>query len=174
MVSSVPDNLNSDAGAGESGDLRFLPRPITMEEAVGRQIDRISYLRSIGHPWSEAVFMLRDMIVGLEDDEFWDGIPAHARGKWTKAEGGEKATIAKQWAPEGWTGVPFRAYRLPDGGVVFRPTSENLSSALRIIMRLLARRGIAWRTRRRSDLGPRFNQGVVAAETGANGSSGGA
>lgn len=166
----MPDQLKSDASGGDAGDRRFLPRPITMEEAVGRQIDRIAYLRSVGQPWAEAVFMLRDLVVGLEDDEFWDGVPEGVRSGLEGKSSEERQTVVDRWKPEGWRGVPVRAYRGPGGATVYRPSGENLSNLLRIVMRLLARRGVAWRTRRRSDLGPRFNQGVLDDDAQKNGS----
>lgn len=124
-----------------------------MEDAIARQIDRIAFLRSTGQPWDEAVYQLRDMVVGLEDEEFWDGIPEDVR-KSLKKETDEwkRQEITKACAVEGWNGYPVRAFRSPSGQPIYMPTPENLSCAYRIVMRLLSRKGIAWRTRRISKL----------------------
>ena len=156
MASDLPPEL---AGAGgpdnfgqASSEQRFAPRNITMEDAIARQIDRIAFLRSSGQDWSEAVYQLRDMVVGLEDDEFWDGIPKDVRKELKKMDERKREEAVKQWAVEGWNGYPVRAFRGPSGVPVYMPTSENLSCAYRIVMRLLSRQGIAWRTRRISKL----------------------
>ncbi len=159
MPAELPPELGAAGGPSESfgqasSDQRFAPRNITMEDAIARQLDRIAFLRSTDQPWSEAVYQLRDMVVGLEDDEFWDGIPPHVREseKFKKLPAKAREREEKKWAVEGWNGYPVRAFRGPGGQPIFMPTSENLSCALRIIMRLLARSGIVWRTRRVSKL----------------------
>jgi hypothetical protein len=131
---------------------QFAPRPISLEEAFSRQNDRIGYLRSTGLPWAEAVYQLRDLLVGIEDDEFWDGIPATERSRLPKLTEEEAERARQRWAEEGWLGYPCRAIRGPSGQPVFRPTADNLSHAYRIIMRLAARRGLSWRTKRISKL----------------------
>ena len=141
-----------DAFGQASSDQRFAPRTITMEDAIARQLDRIAFLRSTGQEWSEAVYQLRDMVVGLEDDEFWDGIPEDLRRGLDKKPRRQQEAIRKDCAVNGWDGYPVRAYRTGGGGVIFMPTSDQLSLALRIVMRLLARRGLAWRMRRTSKL----------------------
>ncbi len=123
-----------------------------MEDAIARQLDRIAFLRSTGQEWAEAVYQLRDMVVGLEDDEFWDGIPPHVRSEMNKMPKKQWERTQQEWAVEGWNGYPVRAFRGPGGVPVYMPTSDNLSCALRIVMRLLSRSGIAWRTRRVSKL----------------------
>lgn len=135
-----------------SSDQKFAPRNITMEDAIARQLDRIAFLRSTGQEWAEAVYQLRDMVVGLEDEEFWDGIPKSERHRVKKLPEKEREKEEKKWSVEGWNGYPVRAFKGPGGVPVYMPTSENLSCALRIVMRLLARQGIAWRTRRVSTL----------------------
>lgn len=163
-----------DAFGQASSESRFAPRNITMEDAIARQLDRIAFLRSTGQEWAEAVYQLRDMVVGLEDDEFWDGIPNSERSKIKKLPEKEREKEFKRWAVEGWNGYPVRAFRGPGGQPIYVPTSENLSCALRIVMRLLARQGIAWRTRRISKLEPwgkekepeDIDQTVVADEDG--------
>ncbi len=135
-----------------SSEQKFAPRNITMEDAIARQLDRIAFLRSTGQEWSEAVYQLRDMVVGLEDQEFWDGIPREERPRIKKLKDKEREAEEKKFSVEGWNGYPVRAFRGPGGQPIFMPTSENLSCALRIVMRLLARQGIAWRTRRVSKL----------------------
>ncbi len=157
MGEDLPPELGPAGGPPEafgqaSSESRFAPRNITMEDAIARQLDRIAFLRSMGNDWSEAVYQLRDMVVGLEDDEFWDGLPKEVRSTLKKLPKIEQAKVQKQWAVEGWNGYPVRAFRGPGGQAVYMPTSENLSCALRIIMRLLSRQGIAWRTRRISKL----------------------
>lgn len=135
-----------------------------MEDAISRQLDRIAFLRSTGQEWAEAVYQLRDMVVGLEDEEFWDGIPDRERSAVLKLTARQQERERAKWSVEGWNGYPVRAFpmtgpngqpvRDADGKIVpvYMPTSENLSCALRIVMRLLSRQGIAWRTRRVSKL----------------------
>ena len=162
-MAELPPELGPAGGPPEafgqaSSDQRFAPRNITMEDAIARQLDRIAFLRSTGQEWSEAVYQLRDMIVGLEDDEFWDGIPEHVRNskEFRSLTGKALEREKAKWAVEGWNGYPVRAFKqkTPDGTIVpvYMPTSENLSCALRIIMRVLSRAGIVWRTRRVSTL----------------------
>ena len=131
-------------------------RPISMEEAFARQNDRIAYLRSIGSPWAEAVYELRDLLVGLEDREFWDGIPEDEREKIQNLPLEKREIENLKFSPEGWLTHKVRAFpaRGPGGTVVpvYRPTSENLSQELRIVRRLANRRGITWRTKRVSRL----------------------
>lgn len=130
----------------------FSPRPISMEDAFSRQNDRIGYLRSLGQPWAEAVYQLRDLLVGMEDDEFWDGIPKDERAKLAKAPPHVADQIRDRYAVEGWLGYPCRAVRGPGGQPIYLPTADNLSHAYRIIMRLAARRGLSWRTKNVSKL----------------------
>ena len=155
-LGELPPDLGPPGGpenfGQESSDQKFAPRNITMEDAIARQLDRIAFLRSTGQDWSEAVYQLRDMVVGLEDQEFWDGIPPDVRRKLKSMSEAERRRVTRTWEVEGWSGYPVRAIRGPNGEPVFMPTSENLSCALRIVMRLLARQGIAWRTRRVSHL----------------------
>lgn len=156
-MATLPPDLGptgGDAFGQESSEQRFTPRSITMEEAITRQLDRIAFLRSTGQEWAEAVYQLRDMVVGLEDEEFWDGIPKHERARVKLLPERERVKEERRFAVEGWNGYPVRAFRGPSGEPVYVPTSENLSCALRIIMRLLARQGMAWRTRRVSKLEP--------------------
>lgn len=117
-----------------------------MEDAIRHQVDNIAYLRSFGLPWAEAVYQLRDMVVGLEDEEFWDGIPQPLRDDTTDE-------LREKYARYGWDGVPCRAFEGPGGEPMYRPTPEDLSEQLRIIMRLLYRRGITWKRLRTSRLG---------------------
>lgn len=155
-MSELPPELGPASGpemyGQESSEQKFAPRNITMEDAIARQLDRIAFLRSTEQPWAEAVYQLRDMVVGLEDDEFWDGIPPHVRKSLTAMTEIARQVETKKWSVEGWNGYPVRAFKGPGGQPIFVPTNENLSCALRIVMRLLARQGIAWRTRRVSKL----------------------
>lgn len=160
------------------GEDRLSIRPISMEDAFGRQNDRIAYLRSLGQPWGEAVFELRDLLHGLEDEEFWDGLPpttrTHLEGLQGRLEalrhpdapralddaeeaaarrlGAEIEAIRAHWSPHGWNGMPVRAFPGPGGRPVWRPTPEDLSNALRIIRRLANRCGITWRKKRATSL----------------------
>lgn len=155
-MAELPPELGPAGGPEQFGqassEQKFSPRNITMEDAIARQLDRIAFLRSTGQEWAEAVYQLRDMVVGLEDEEFWDGIPPHVRGELKKMSRKVRSKEEEKWAVEGWNGYPVRAFRGPGGVPVYMPTSENLSCALRIVMRLLSRQGIAWRTRRVSKL----------------------
>lgn len=99
-------------------------REITMEEVVRRQVISISYLRSYGLPWDEAVMELRDLVTGIEDDTF----------------------------NEEWGAIKMRAIKGPEGNV-FRPTPPQLSEAYRAILGLLHRKGVSWRRKRVAFLG---------------------
>lgn len=127
------------------------PRQIGFEEAISRQLDRIAYLRSLGHPWSEAVYQLRDMVVGLEDPQFWDGVPPKERERIEGLDPDLRDDELEKWKEEGWATHSVRAFRGPRGPS-FRPTAEELSRELRIIMRLLDRRGMIRKTRKSSTL----------------------
>lgn len=155
-MADLPPELGPAGGPEQFGqassEQKFAPRNITMEDAIARQLDRIAFLRSTGQEWAEAVYQLRDMVVGLEDDEFWDGIPDAERKDIQKLPYLKREKVKQEYAVEGWNGYPVRAFRGPGGVPVYMPTSENLSCALRIVMRLLSRKGIAWRTRRISKL----------------------
>lgn len=146
----IPQNLSADIGAGTD---QFNPRPISLEEAFGRQNDRIGYLRSMGLPWAEAVFQLRDLLVGIEDDEFWDGIPQPIRASLPKLTKKKQEETRQKWSVEGWNGYPCRAYPSPHGPI-YRPTAEQLSHAYQIVMRLANRKGLTWKKRRISGLNP--------------------
>lgn len=117
------------------------PRKITIEQAVMHQVDRIGYLRSIGEEWAESLFHLRDLIVGMEDEEFWSGIP-----KGLIVEDEEER---EEYEKRGWNGIPVRMKRTQIGKKEFidepDPMPVELSQMLRIIMALLARRGMTWR-----------------------------
>jgi len=128
------------------------PRTIGTEEAISRQIDRIAYLRSMGHPWSEAVYQLRDMAVGLEDEQFWDGVPPNARAKIMELDDPEVQKEAfAEFAELGWSTHSVRAFNGPRGPI-FRPSAVDLSKELRIILGLLERKGMRWKTRRSSTM----------------------
>lgn len=150
MALNLPPNLFPAPPAGTED--HFNPRPISLEEAFGRQNDRLGYLRSMGLPWAEAVFQLRDLLVGLEDEEFWDGIPDSRRKAMQKMTEAEAEKERQLWAVEGWNGYPCRAVPGPQGRPIFKPTPENLSHAYQIVMRLAARRSLTWRTKRVSSL----------------------
>lgn len=159
----------ADFGQESSKEI-FSPKTLTMEQAISVQMDRIAYLRSSGLEWAEAVYQLRDMVVGLEDDQFWDGMPEAIRKKVKELEHPSKDEVKnlskedlykmkkraksfrEEWSKHGWEGYPIRAYPGPDGEPIYMPTNENLSTALRIIMQLLSRQGIIWRTKRVSYL----------------------
>lgn len=124
------------------------PRKITIEEAIARQLDRIAYQRSVGEDWSESVFALRDMIHGQEDAEFWTGLSEEDRTRLATMTPYEADLFRKKRAVHGWDGMPMN--RTPAGEWV--PTTEQLSWALRIILKLLSRRGMTWRTRHSSHI----------------------
>ncbi len=173
-----------DAYGQDSSEERIAPRNITMEEAISRQLDRIAYLRSVGLPWSEALYQIRDMVVGLEDEEFWDGVPKEKREHLEKLQEELKKLdprnpehwprrrrlneqikeIREAHEEDGWEthSVEFYEKTLADGSVkeVYKPSAQNLSTELRIIMRLLARAGVSWRVRRSSRLKPWDKLGV--------------
>lgn len=142
----------------ESPDDELATRSLSMEDVLRRQIDRIAWLRSMGYEWGEAVQQLRDMVVGLEDDEFFDGVPLWRRKKFGNMEHDERMKVFAQYKHEGWDCVPVRAFRGTNGFPVYRPTPDNLSAQLRIILRLLARRKITWRVKRRSFVFPNADE----------------
>lgn len=146
-MAEVPQELRSD-----SSEAYLSTRPISMIDAVRRQIDRIAYLRSVGSPWSEAVQQLRDMLVGLEDEQFWDGLPQdqrqHVADLEEKGLRREAHRIRAKYESQGWLGVPVRAVRGAGNRAIWRPTPENLSDQLRILMALLNRNGLLWKTRK--------------------------
>lgn len=127
---------------GESVGLQPNPRQLNIEQDVMNQIDRIGYLRSIGEPWQESVFHLRDLVVGLEDEEFWDGVPKKIRATVSP----EQSAIYNE---RGWNSLSVRmkVEAQPDGTTreTLDPTPAELSLMLRIMMGLFARRGVTWR-----------------------------
>lgn len=168
----MPESLQPDSGPEErEGSGKVLKaRSISHEENINRQLDRIAYLRSAGLPWAEAVFQLRDMVVGLEDEEFWTGIPEDARDRLPQAEE-EREQVVEELGRNGWESMPMRAIEAPDGRTVYRPTKAQLSRALRIIMRLLARKGILWRTKTRTRFAP-FGEDLEGSEQDRRGPEG--
>lgn len=158
VAESSPFDLDG-GGKGSSGfGEQVRHRPISLEEIIREQIHDIARLRSWGYPWAEAVFTLRDLVVGLEDQEFWDGLPDQARSKVRAlAESGHQEKvqeIREAYARYGWSTCPIRAYELDDGTVVYRPSPEDLSALLRIILRLLARRGVNWKRKKQTRFSP--------------------
>ena len=133
-------DVNPIALHGEATQIQPNPRPITIEDNVLNQIDRIGYLRSIGEDWKEPVFHLRDIIVGLEDEEFFDGIPMNFRKK--------ELTLEERnyYVQRGWDSIKVRSKEGPDGEYL-DPTPGELSRMLRILMALLARRNMTWKRR---------------------------
>jgi hypothetical protein len=94
----------------------------------------------------EPVFHLRDLIVGMEDDEFWNGIPMNLQESFKKGNLTENEIM--EYRKRGWDTIPIRIMRVKKNGKfekVASPTAIELSEMLRIIMALLARRGITWR-----------------------------
>lgn len=147
-MSDLPMDLVPDQ---ENAQDRVQNRPVNHTENINRQLDRIAYLRSMNQPWAEALYQLRDMLVGFEDAEFYDGVPEDRRDgiKELPREAQERALAA--FAARGWTTYPVRAFMGPHGPV-FRPTAQDLSKGLRIIMRLLDRQKLLKKTRRASRL----------------------
>jgi hypothetical protein len=124
---------------GETVGVQPDPRHLNIEGLIMNQIDRIGYLRSIGEEWDEPMFHLRDLIVGLEDSEFWDGIPAQVRGKLTDAQ-------KEEYAQRGWDGLKIQIHTDPKtGSEILCPTPAELSLMFRLVMGLMARRGMSWR-----------------------------
>lgn len=135
-------------------------RPVSAEEAFSRQNDRIAYLRSYGEDWEEAVNELRDQLEGLEDPEFWDGIPPDVRASLDDMTVKERDEVHEKYADRGWLTMKIRAFpgRKADGSPdwenpIYKPTADQLSRRLRIVRALATRRGITWRTKRRSWIG---------------------
>lgn len=163
----MPDS-SAIALHGEATSVQPNPRPITIEDAVMNQIDRIGYLRSIGEEWKEPVFHLRDTLVGLEDEEFWDGIPMNLRGK--KEQISEEDL--EEYKDRGWQTIKVQNRIIKKDGRSIEyldPLPEELSKMLRILMALLARRGMTWRKRNVDEIPLTF--GVQGVETTSGGES---
>lgn len=129
-----------------------IPRQIDFEMGLARQLDRIAFRRSNGLPWDEALYHLRDSMVGYEDEQFWDGIPPKER-KRIKALADVKARkeAAEAWAGQGWETMHVRAYRVGHR-VIFKPTGEQMSRQLRIVLQLIDRSGMRRKVRQQSRL----------------------
>lgn len=158
---------NVSALHGEASTVQPNPRSITIEDNVLHQIDRIGYLRSVGEDWKEPVFHLRDLIVGLEDDEFWDGIPMNLRKKQDKISEQDM----KEYVDRGWRSIKVRMrIRLENGKEIesLDPLPEELSKMLRIILALLARRNMTWRRRNVDEIPLTFGIQGVETEDDAN------
>lgn len=156
----MPDGLKPQGGlvrAGDDGEEDPLENVrtghIPIEEALSRQVDRIAYLRSAGLAWGEAVLHLRDMVVGLEDEEFYDGIPDEVRAQ---VQDGQVSIeqARERYAEYGWQSCSVRAYETEDGGVVLDPSPSDLSKLYRIIQRLLARKGLVYKRKTRTRFAP--------------------
>lgn len=128
---------------------RAMPKQLGYEDLISRQLDRIAYLRSMGHPWAEALYQLRDELVGLEDAEFWDGVPPKVRESLKGLDENARRKAVEPYRDLGWNTCPVRAIRGPRGPI-FRPTAEDLSRQLRILMRLLDRHKMLRKSRRES------------------------
>lgn len=165
----MPVEMQSDA----PGNSEYLVnKSLQSIDLVRRQLDRISYLRSAGLPWGPAVEMLRDLVVGLEDPQFFDGLPAQERKRVEELEkdaSDKKALrraqeIRDQYKHLGWNGVPMQAICMTHGRVAhapqptcrprFKPRPDNLSDQLQIVMSLLGRKNLLWKTRTASPLPP--------------------
>lgn len=158
---------NVSALHGEASTVQPNPRSITIEDNVLHQIDRIGYLRSVGEEWKEPVFHLRDLIVGLEDEEFWDGIPMNLRKKQDKIS----PTDLQEYTDRGWRSIKVRMrIRLEQGKEIesLDPLPEELSKMLRIILALLARRNMTWRRRNVDEIPLTFGIQGVETEDDAN------
>lgn len=171
----MPDDLTPDAGLvrADEGDEDPFDKTrtgkIPIEEKLARQVDRIAYLRSASLPWGEAVFHLRDMVVGLEDDEFYDGIPNQEREK--IKNGDHELTMEEareRYAEFGWDGFTMRTWEQADGTLVTDPSPADLSKAYRIIQRLLARKGLVYKRKTRTRFAP-YGEDPHDAGPGPNG-----
>lgn len=132
MDELTPEALHGEAVQGVEPDLRNL----SIEDVLRRQLDRVAYLRSSGLDFSEAVLMLRDLLVGVEDDEFFDGVPATVRG----TEGAREA-----YAERGWDTMVVTASS-SGGRAVLTPSNAELGVMLRCLTALMARRGLTFRS----------------------------
>lgn len=128
------------------------PRQIGFEDSIATQIERIAFRRTLGLPWSEGLYQLRDMLVGFEDAEFWDGVPPDKRKEiMALPDPQARRRAALPFKEFGWDTHSVRAFKSPQGPV-FRPTSEELSRELRMLIRLIDRNGMRRKTRRASRL----------------------
>lgn len=97
------------------------------------------HLRSTGQDYTDAVLALRTAVVGIEDEQFI----------------------------EEWNNRPVAAVQTKAGRTIYHPQPEDNIEAHHILMALLARRGITFRSRNVSTTGriPDFNK--VADGAGA-------
>lgn len=131
---------------------RELPvgKVLAYEEALNRQLDRIAFLRSTGQDWSEALYQLRDMLVGQEDEQFFDGVPEGERERIKQLpEAKHRKRALEEYSEMGWDTHSVPWIQGPRGPI-FRPTNQDLSHELRLIMGLLSRKKMLQRTRHTS------------------------
>lgn len=171
-MTRLPGDLSADP---ENPTERLAMKAMQTMDIVRRQVDRILFLRSTGGPWGAAVEGLRDVLVGLEDQQFWDGMPLAVRKKVKELEAdpsdkkSRKAAkeLRAKYAVQGWDGVPVAWTPIEVRVLVpgtsetrlevrqkLQPNAENLSDMFRIMLHLLHRHGLLWKTRLDSALPP--------------------
>lgn len=116
--SILPDHL-LPAGFGPiKTEEAAAPHRLHHEENINRQVQLCVYLRSTEQPWSEAVFGLRSLCIGLEDELFNDA----------------------------WRDWKCHAKRV-DGEIVWTPTNTDTANAFALLMELLSRWGMTFKKR---------------------------
>lgn len=153
------DNLEP-AGLPEEAE-KLSTRSISIEEQFSRQSDRVAYLRSMGQPWSESLYALRDLLTGVEDLQFWDGIPPDQREALDGMSEEQREELRQRCARSGWSTIDIRAFPGPDGEPIYKPSAEDLSRQLRIVLGLAQRLGITWKYDRASKL-PQYDDFLQA------------
>lgn len=154
------DAETSVAMHGEPNIIQPNPRGLTIEDAVMNQIDRIGFLRSLGKDWKEPLFHLRDILIGLEDNEFFNGIPMNLQDKQDKI----KAEHLETYRARSWDAIPVRMRSAKDeaGNIEewLDPTPIELSKMLQILMALLARRNMTWRRKNVDEINMTFGKEI--------------
>jgi hypothetical protein len=116
--SSLPPDLMPPGFGPIQTTEAVAPHRLRHEENINRQVQLCVYLRSIGEDSSEAVFALRSLCIGLEDEIFqkeWKEFKCHAKKV--------------------------------DGQVVWTPTNTDSAEAFAILMGLLSRWGMTFKKR---------------------------
>lgn len=127
-----------------------IARPLAYEENLNQQLHTISIIRSRGGDWSEALYQLRDLLVGREDAQFFDGIPPEDRERIKAMDDPKQQRKAREAFREmGWDTHVVPWVQGPRGPI-FRPTPQDLSHELRLLMGLMNRQKMLQRTQHTS------------------------
>lgn len=145
----------------EQPEERLAVKALQIMDHVHLTLNSIRECRRAGEYRGHLVDHLNQLLIGIRDDTFWDGLPEEAREKVhaLEAAGDKKAMhqarkIRELYWPMGWQGVSVRAIPNADGSARFLPTSQDIDQMEEILMQLLHRKGLLWKTRLHSPLPP--------------------